>query len=66
LKIALTIIAVAALGLSLSSAANAATKKAAGTTNRDAPANMNQPKKNDYGKGMRARWGSGCKMSGSC
>jgi hypothetical protein len=24
------------------------------------------PKKHYYGKRMRARWGAGCKMSGSC
>ena len=25
-----------------------------------------QVKKNYYGKGMQAHWGTGCKMSGSC
>lgn len=64
MKFALTMIAVAAVGLSLSSAANAVTKKAPGMT--AAPAGMHQPKKASYGKGMRARWGAGCKMSGRC
>jgi phosphate-selective porin len=61
---ALSFIAIAALALSVSSAVEAATAKSGGMANTGTA--IHQPKKATYGKKMRAHWGSGCKMSGTC
>jgi hypothetical protein len=61
----LALFAVAALALSVS-LAEAAKKKTPEVGASSPTQNSVGPKKASYGKGMRARWGSGCKMSGSC
>jgi hypothetical protein len=63
----LSFVAVAALALSFSSGAKA--QAVSGTAAAKAAPQQShhwQPKKHYYGKRLRARWGSGCKMSGSC
>jgi hypothetical protein len=61
----LAFIAVAALSLS-ASMAEAAKKKPPEVSATSYSARSSDPKKAGYGRGMRARWGSGCKMSGRC
>jgi hypothetical protein len=60
------VLALAVLALSFISPVSAATNDV-----RMANAQMHhhhhwQPKKHHYGRRMRAHWGAGCKMSGSC
>ena len=63
----LSFVAAAALALSFSSGAKAQAAPAAGAAKAGvAHHNHWQPRKHYYGKRMRARWGAGCKMSGSC
>jgi hypothetical protein len=60
----LSIIGIAALALLVSSNVEAAPRKDKGIVKSSN--NQIGPKQNSYGRGMRAHWGSGCKMSGSC
>ena len=63
----LSLVAVAALAIPVSSPASAADED--GLRNANAQVQHHRhwsPRKNYYGKRMRARWGAGCKMSGSC
>jgi hypothetical protein len=62
----LSFVAVAALALSFSSGAKAQTASGTAAAKATPQHHHWQPKKHYYGKRLRARWGSGCKMSGSC
>jgi hypothetical protein len=64
LKKVLSVIAIAALALSFSITANAATKKGDGVT--AAGVGMHQPKKAVYQKRLRTICGARSKMSGAC
>lgn len=60
-----SLLAVAAFALSITPSEGFAAKKR-DTTVTNASAGTKQPRKFHYGRGMRARGGAGCKMSGSC
>jgi hypothetical protein len=67
MKIVLSFIAVAALAISVSSTARAAMPDGVRMANAQTQHHRHwHPKKAHYGKRMRAHFGSGCKMSGSC
>ena len=56
----------AVLALSIASPASAVTNEVLMANAQMTHHHHWQPKKHYYGKRMRARWGAGCKMSGSC
>jgi Ni/Co efflux regulator RcnB len=65
--ILLSLVAVVALAIPVSSPASAA--GADGLRNANAQVQHHRhwsPKKHTYGKRMRAHWGARCKMNGSC
>jgi hypothetical protein len=67
LSLVVSLVAVAALAIPVSSPAGAASEDSL----RNAialvyPDQLWSPRKHTYGKRMRAHWGAGCKMSGSC
>jgi len=63
MKALIAIVTIAALATFVSPTAKAQ-QPSSGATKSDV--GTKQPKKASYGKGMRARTGAGCKMSGSC
>ena len=63
----LSFVAVALLALSFSSGGKAQAAPSYGLANAGLYYHHHwQPRKHTYGKRMRAHWGAGCKMSGSC
>jgi hypothetical protein len=65
--ILLSLVAVAALAIPVSSPASAAGEDSLRNANAQVyPYQLWSPRKHTYGKRMRAHWGPRCKMTGSC
>ena len=68
MKALLSFVAVAALAILVSSPAKAQAAPGHGLAKAGVLHHHHywKPRKHHYGKRMRAHWGAGCKMSGSC